>query len=184
MRWFSAILAGSLFAAGSLAAKKSNGDRFEEFHAKALSSTPVKINDASYGKLTNAPRDYTAFVLLTALESRFGCGMCRDFQPEWDLLARSWTRGDKAGESRLVFGTLDFADGRDTFMAVGAKLLGTRAWLLENACTDGGSLQLGLQTAPVLLLFSPTTGPHAAASAEPIRFDFTGGYETPTRSMK
>lgn len=133
MRWFSAILAGSLFAAGSLAAKKSNGDRFEEFHVKALSSTPVKITDASYGKLTNAPRDYTAIVLLTALESRFGCGMCRDFQPEWDLLARSWTRGDKAGESRLVFGTLDFADGRDTFMAVGAKLLWTRALLLENA---------------------------------------------------
>ncbi len=133
MRWFSAILAGSLFAAGSLAAKKSNGDRFEEFHSKALSSTPVKITDASYGKLTNAPRDYTAFVLLTALESRFGCGMCRDFQPEWDLLARSWTRGDKAGESRLIFGTLDFADGRDTFMAVGAQFRWTRALPLENA---------------------------------------------------
>jgi len=36
-------------------------------------------------------------------------------------------------------------------------------------------LQLGLQTAPVLLLFPPTVGPHAAASAEPLRYDFNNG---------
>lgn len=36
-------------------------------------------------------------------------------------------------------------------------------------------VQLGLQTAPVLMFFPPTTGPHAVASAEPIRYDFTTG---------
>lgn len=35
--------------------------------------------------------------------------------------------------------------------------------------------KLGLQTAPVLLLFQPTTGPHAGKDAGPQRFDFTSG---------
>ncbi|KAH8671149.1 hypothetical protein BX600DRAFT_458429 [Xylariales sp. PMI_506] len=85
------------------------------------------------------------------MDSRFGCTLCREFQPEWELLAKSWTKGDKKGESRLIFGTLDFNDGRETFVS------------------------LGLQTAPVLLLFPPTTGPHAVTSLDPLRYDFTSG---------
>ncbi|KAK3937923.1 oligosaccharyl transferase subunit [Diplogelasinospora grovesii] len=151
MRWLPAFLSVSLLAVGSLAAKKSSEERFKDFHTKSLSSSPVKLVDSSYKELTSTPRDYTVAVLLTALEARFGCQLCREFQPEWDLLSRSWTKGDKAGESRMIFGTLDFADGRDTFMS------------------------LGLQTAPVLMFFPPTTGPHAASSPDPIRYDFTNG---------
>jgi oligosaccharyltransferase complex subunit gamma len=40
---------------------------------------------------------------------------------------------------------------------------------------DPAFFQLGLQTAPVLLLFQPTTGPHAVAGAEALRFDFSTG---------
>lgn len=90
-------------------------------------------------------------MLLTALEARFGCQLCRDFQPEWELLAKSWTKADKKGESRLVYGTLDFTDGKGTFQS------------------------LGLQTAPVLLFFHPTIGPYAVAETGPIRYDFTNG---------
>ena len=103
---------------GAVAAKKSPEERFAEFHTKRLSSPPVKLDDKSYNTLTAAPRDYTVVVLLTALEARLACKMCRDFQPEWELLTRSWVRGDKAGKSRIVFGTLDFTDGRDVFMGV------------------------------------------------------------------
>jgi hypothetical protein len=35
---------------------------------------------------------------------------------------------------------------------------------------------MGLQTAPVLLFFPPTTGVHATADSAPIRYDFTNGY--------
>lgn len=116
MRW-SSLLALASSAIGALAAKKS-ADRFTQFHTKALASAPIKLADHSYKSLTSTPRDYSVAVLLTALETRFGCQLCREFQPEWELLAKSWTKGDKAGESRLVFGTLDFADGKDTFMSV------------------------------------------------------------------
>jgi len=101
--------------------------------------------------LTSSPRDYSVAVLLTALDNRFGCQLCREFQPEWDLLAKSWTKGDKTGESRLIYATLDFADGKAIFQA------------------------LGLQTAPVLMFFPPTSGPDAVADGAPQRYDFANG---------
>ncbi|KAI2606492.1 uncharacterized protein GGS25DRAFT_501517 [Hypoxylon fragiforme] len=150
MRWLPLLLSFAL-PLGSFAAKNpSTVDRFSEFHTKAQASSPLKLADASYKKLTSAPRDYSVAVLLTALDARFGCQLCTEFQPEWDVLARSWTKGDKNGESRLIFGTLDFSNGRDTFIS------------------------LGLQSAPVLLLFQPTTGPHAGTTRDAIRYDFSG----------
>ncbi|KAI0143858.1 hypothetical protein F4776DRAFT_442562 [Hypoxylon sp. NC0597] len=150
MRWLPLLFSLAL-PFGSLAAKKSSSlDRYSEFYAQAQASSPLKLTDASYKKLTSAPRDYSVAVLLTAMDARFGCQLCSDFQPEWDVLAKSWIKGDKNGESRLIFGTLDFSNGRETFIS------------------------LGLQSAPVLLFFQPTTGPHAANTVDAIRYDFGG----------
>ncbi|KAI1826519.1 OST3/OST6 family protein [Xylaria intraflava] len=151
MRWLPVLLSFLALPLGSSAAKSSSPDKFQTFHAQSLSSSPLQLSDSSYKKLTTAPRDYSVAVLLTALDAKYGCQLCGMFQPEWDILGKSWTQGDKKAESRLIFGTLDFADGRETFIS------------------------LGLQTAPVLLLFQPTTGAHAAAHTEPLRYEFTGG---------
>ncbi|KAI9740945.1 MAG: oligosaccharyl transferase subunit ost3/OST6 [Claussenomyces sp. TS43310] len=150
MRFFQSLVL-SLLPLTAFAAKKPVTDRFEEYHTKSLSSIPLTLVDSSFDRLTAAPRDYSILVLLTALEARFGCQLCHEFKSEWDLLAKSWTRGDKLAESRLAFGTLDFLDGKATFQS------------------------LGLQTAPVLLLFQPTTGPHAVQDSTPLRFDFSNG---------
>ena len=99
----------------ALAAKDASQSKFDEYHSRSLSSTPLKLDDASYDDLTVTPRDYTVVVLLTALEARFGCQLCRDFQPEWDLIGRSWVKGDRRGENRVLYGTLDFTDGKGTF---------------------------------------------------------------------
>ena len=113
------LITASLLPFTSLAAKKATGDRFKDYHSKQLSNaSPVKIDDTSYQELTKAPRDYSVAVLLTALEARFGCGLCNDFQPEWDLLGKTWAKGDREGEGRLIFGTLDFMDGKQTFQSV------------------------------------------------------------------
>ena len=103
----------------SLAAKQDPRNRYQDYHAKSLSSAPLKLDDASYDELTAAPRDFSAAILLTALEARFGCQLCRDFQPEWDLLGKSWARGDRDGKSQMLYGTLDFIDGKGTFQKVG-----------------------------------------------------------------
>ncbi len=116
MRVFNTFII-ALLPLTAFSAKKSAIDRFQEVHSKALLSTPLKLVDSIYDQLTATPRNYSVAVLLTALEARFGCQLCQEFQPEWDILAKSWTKGDKSGESRLVYGTLDFADGKNTFQS-------------------------------------------------------------------
>ena len=112
-------LFGSIFLLITcLEAKRTGSGTFEAYHSKFLSSAPVRLDDASYDELTAVPRNHSVLVLLTALEARFGCQLCRDFQPEWDLVAKSWAKGDKHGESRTLLGTLDFADGKGTFQKV------------------------------------------------------------------
>ena len=117
MKFFQ-LLALLILPLSTLATKKSGKDRFEKYHTKSLSSSPLKLDDTSYQELTAGPRDYTTVVLLTALEARFGCQICRDFQPEWDLIAKSWTKGDRHGANRVLYGTLDFVDGKGIFQKV------------------------------------------------------------------
>lgn len=166
------IVTAALLPFTALAAKKPSGDRFKDHHAKQLSNAgPVKLDDAAYDALTKAPRDYSVAVLLTALDARFACQLCHEFQPEWDLLSKLWIKGDKAAASRLLYGTLDFIDGRNTFQSVSCEL--GEIHLVGSLLMEG---QMQLQTAPVLLLFSPTTGPHATGDFSPARFDFGAGY--------
>jgi oligosaccharyltransferase complex subunit gamma len=129
-----------------LATAVASVDRFATSFSK---SYPLKLDDAKFSALTSAPRDYAVLVLLTAMERKFGCQACHEFQPEWDTLARSWQRGDRKGKSRMVFATLDFVDGKEAFTS------------------------LGLQHAPVVMLYPPTQGLNAKASSAPIRYEFT-----------
>lgn len=108
----------SLLCTVILAANSPTKDRFQTYHRQSLSSAPLDLDDKTYDDLTSAPRDYSVAVLLTATEAKYGCQLCRSFAPEWDLLAKSWTKGDKKGDSRLLFGTVDFSKGRDTFQKV------------------------------------------------------------------
>jgi hypothetical protein len=118
MRWLQ-LLTASLLPFTALAAKKSSGDRFKDARAKSLSiGHPLKVDDGGYAALTKGPRDYSVVVLLTAQEARFGCKLCNEFQPEWDVLGKSWVKGDKDAATRLVFATLDFVDGKNTFQSV------------------------------------------------------------------
>ena len=115
----SGVITLALLPLSCLGAKKSpSGGRFEEYHARSQSSAPLRLDDASYEELTAPPRNHSTIVLLTALEARFGCQLCREFQPEWDMLCKSWARGDRNGESRTLLGTLDFAEGKGTFQKV------------------------------------------------------------------
>lgn len=118
MYFLKSVLLATLLFVGVLSAKKSSTERFSNYHAKSLSSSPLKLSEASYKTLTSTPRDYSVAVLLTALETRFNCQLCREFQPEYELLGKSWTKGDSAAESRTLFGYLEFVDGRDVFLSV------------------------------------------------------------------
>ncbi|KAM3518223.1 hypothetical protein MY4038_010151 [Beauveria bassiana] len=115
MRLSSPLIGACLLLGVLSAEKKSSEQRFNEFHQLSKSSPSLQLKETAYKSLTSYPRNYSAAVLLTALDARFGCQLCREFQPEWDLLAKSWHKGDKTGESRLLFGSLDFENGKDVF---------------------------------------------------------------------
>lgn len=118
MRFLTALTA-ALLPFTALAAKKASPGRFEEYRQQQLSSgSSLKLTDDTYSTLTKAPRDYSVAVLLTALEARFGCQLCQEFNPEWNLLAKTWSKGDKKAESKVIFGTLDFTNGQRTFQSV------------------------------------------------------------------
>ncbi|KAF8251164.1 hypothetical protein K440DRAFT_579679 [Wilcoxina mikolae CBS 423.85] len=110
----------------------------------------IQLNNDLYNDITTTPRDYTAVVLLTALDPKFGCMLCKEVQPEYELLAKSWQKQHKTGDG-LLFSMLDFAKGRDTFM------------------------KLGINTAPILHVFPPTVGPNADPkhATTPHNFDFS-----------
>jgi oligosaccharyltransferase complex subunit gamma len=152
MKLLNALTLGLLPLSVLAAKKASTADRFDQLHAQQRASGALKLDEASYIDVVRAPRNHSAAILLTAKESRFGCSLCKEFQPEWELLAKSWVNGDKAGDSRVVFGTLDFADGKAAFQ------------------------QLQLQTVPVLVLYGPTVGEHAKPAGEPDRWSFSDGY--------
>ncbi|PYI29420.1 oligosaccharyl transferase subunit [Aspergillus japonicus CBS 114.51] len=127
----------------------SDTDKYERYRSLARSA-PIDLDDSSYEDLTSKPRDYHVAVLLTATEARFGCILCREFQPEWDLIARSWNKGPTPNDLKVLYATLEFTNGKETFQ------------------------KLMLQTAPVLLVFPPTVGPFSKVDDAPLRFDFSG----------
>ena len=108
----------SLAYSTTIAVSSTTSGKFGRYLSKSTSSGPLRLDDRTYEDLTAAPRDYTIAVLLTALEAKFGCQLCRDFQPEWELIGKSWKKGDKSGQFRVLYGTLDFADGKGTFQKV------------------------------------------------------------------
>lgn len=112
------IYVASLFCFHALAARHSSAEKFQTYHGRSLSSTPLEIDDTIYEDLTSTPRDYSVAVLLTATEAKYGCKLCRDVAPEWEIVAKSWNKGDKKGESRMLFSTLDFSNGKKTFQKV------------------------------------------------------------------
>lgn len=107
-----------LFSLSALAVDEKLAARYSKFRTQSTSSTPLKLDDGTFEELTQSPRDYAALILLTAIPSQYGCHLCRDFQPEFEILSRSWLSGDKKGDSRMVFATLDFPDGKSVFQKV------------------------------------------------------------------
>lgn len=148
MKFFTFIIT-LFYVVSSAFCANSKLNKFERYQSLSRSG-PIDLDDSSYEDLTSKPRDYHVAVLLTAAEARYGCILCREFQPEWELIARSWNKGPKPNGLKMLFTTLDFSSGKATFQ------------------------KLMLQTAPVLLVFPPTVGPFAKVDDAPVRFDFSG----------
>ncbi|SAM01804.1 hypothetical protein [Absidia glauca] len=102
----------------------------------------VKLDSNSYFKYTQGKRDYGLVVLITALGDQFRCVPCREFDPEYRLVASSFQKTDHS--DRVFFGHLDFEDGQAVYQ------------------------QLAIKTAPNVLYFPPS---QANENKEAIKYD-------------
>ena len=148
MRLLSCLAPLVLICSSVLAAKSNSSP--SAFDSYKSTTFPLELDEAGYNDLTTGPRDYHAAILLTARPAKYACQICKDFDSEWSLIGRTFQKGDRKNENRILVSTVDFDNGRNVFM------------------------KLQLQTAPVLLLFPPTTGPHASSTGQPTRLDFAG----------
>lgn len=122
MRLLSVLLSALTLLPSALASAESpTARKISKFNAIVSSSKSrrglIELTDTLYDDLTTGPRNFTAVVLLTALEARIGCNLCREFAPEFDLLAKGWNTAHKDGGG-LFFAELDFANARTTFQKV------------------------------------------------------------------
>lgn len=116
------------------------------------------------------PRDYSASIILTALNPKFGCQPCVGFDKEHKEVAKQWwnrpeNRKDKANQMRHVFAVLDFEKGQDIFKRVSELRLCLNACDPRLTRCNDMSFKLGLSTAPLGQLFLPNT-------AQPLQYDF------------
>lgn len=117
MKLFTPIVTLLWVVTCALAASPDINNKFEKYQSLSRFK-PLDLDDSSYEDLTSKPRDYHVAVILTATDVRYGCILCRDFQSEWELIARSWNKGSKPDELKLLFATLDFTQGKATFQKV------------------------------------------------------------------
>lgn len=116
MKLLTLVFAFLCLAINSLSADTAS-NKFERYQSLSRLG-PIALNDASFEDITSKPRDYHVAIVMTATEARFGCVICREFEPEWELIADSWNKGSKQEGLKLLFGTLDFRNGRGTFQKV------------------------------------------------------------------
>ncbi|KAF8682273.1 Acid phosphatase-like protein [Rhizoctonia solani] len=93
----------------------------------------IKLDSELYDVITAKDREWSVVVQLTAMGDQFKCEPCRQFNPNFNAVAKSWHSKVPADKRDThFFATLDFADGRD----------------------------LGLQSAPFVNFFSAAKGPN------------------------
>ncbi|KAJ8254891.1 hypothetical protein GJAV_G00198520 [Gymnothorax javanicus] len=75
----------------------------------------IRMNGEKFRRFVRAPpRNYSMIVMFTALQPHRQCGVCRQADEEYQILANSW-RYSSAFTNRIFFATVDFDEGSDVF---------------------------------------------------------------------
>lgn len=104
-------------------AQSALNDRVSKLNDLSRRAAVLKLNGALFRDLVRAvPRNYSVFVMLTALNPRRGCSICRAAADEYEAVAASWRISGTYGQdpSKMYFTLADFDDASDVFQAVSA----------------------------------------------------------------
>lgn len=73
----------------------------------------ITLNSNSYDRFTEGKRNYGLVVLLTALDAQLNCHPCRQFDPEFELVSKTFQKNKE--NNNLLFARLDFRDGQAVY---------------------------------------------------------------------
>lgn len=76
-----------------------NGDKFRQY-------------------VKSSPRNYSIIIMLTALAPQRQCGICKEVNSEYQILASSWKYSNGFSGNKLFFAMVDFDEGSDIFQAL------------------------------------------------------------------
>ncbi|KAG0212095.1 oligosaccharyl transferase subunit ost3/OST6 [Mortierella sp. GBA30] len=107
----------ALFVANSSHADQSAdllATKMTKLQARAAKEKGViELDSASFDEVMAKPRNYSIVVLFTAISPEFQCVPCKNFDPEYRLVASGWSK--LPDKSQLFFGILDFKAGQAIF---------------------------------------------------------------------
>ncbi|KAF8940174.1 oligosaccharyl transferase subunit ost3/OST6, partial [Haplosporangium gracile] len=88
--------------------------KVSKLQAKATKNKGViELDSLAFDDVLSKPRNYSMVVLFTAISPEFQCVPCKNFDPEYRLVAAGWSRiPDK---SQIFFSILDFKAGQIIF---------------------------------------------------------------------
>ncbi|CAG8489165.1 3403_t:CDS:2 [Paraglomus brasilianum] len=139
-----------LFISTTFAAKPSLEIKVAKLNDASKKNGIVDLDSDLFEEFVAKPRNYSFVALLTAMDSRINCIPCREFDPEFRLVAKTWKQIGNPVD-RIYFGLLDFNNGKTIFN------------------------KLKQTSAPSLWYYAPTEGPFAKQVTEPEKYDFRGG---------
>ncbi|XP_054879613.1 magnesium transporter protein 1-like isoform X4 [Poeciliopsis prolifica] len=75
----------------------------------------IRMNGDKFRRFVKAPpRNYSVFIMFTALQPQRQCGVCKQADEEFHVLANSW-HYSSAFTNRIFFASVDFDEGSDVF---------------------------------------------------------------------
>nr|XP_046152718.1 magnesium transporter protein 1-like [Oncorhynchus gorbuscha] len=75
----------------------------------------IRMNGEKFRRFVKAPpRNYSVVIMFTALQPQRQCGVCKQADEEYQILANSW-RYSSAFTNKVFFATVDFDEGSDVF---------------------------------------------------------------------
>ncbi|KAG0326175.1 oligosaccharyl transferase subunit ost3/OST6 [Dissophora globulifera] len=77
----------------------------------------VDLESSTFDDVLAMPRNFSVVILFTAISSEFQCVPCKNFDPEYRLVASTWSK--LSDKSRLFFGIIDFKKGQAIFQKFG-----------------------------------------------------------------
>ncbi|GJJ77435.1 oligosaccharyltransferase complex subunit gamma [Entomortierella parvispora] len=127
-RWFRTLglaLLAIFYVASSFSTTTVNaqstallGRKLAKFQEKATKGKGViELDSSSFEEVLSMPRNYSIVVLFTAISPEFQCVPCKNFDPEYKLVASGWSK--MKDKSQLLFGSLDFKVGQAVFQKFG-----------------------------------------------------------------